>query len=480
MKALTPINIHTAFLFFLSLILNFCLLEFNYNDWSYCTGYKIMLAEPAYDFYRNNSTYFNNERCKYLHSLLSKEHKLLEYAEIDHSQFGESKDRLIVAITPWYSILLGSLWKLTDSLSYKDIIYLQIFLFSFCLMLLYMIAFMLFESEAYALGVGLSTLLFFPLVFHNVLVIREIWPFYGIVLIIYGLLSYFYQEGTLAQVLVGGIFFALCQLMRPQALTSLIFLLCFCFLGTLFSYINFKKFLQCSGMLISSNIICFWLPFMAYNKVVYDRYVVSSVGEILLEGLGEQENKWGYQWNDSWFADFMQKQFGLKEGTPECDEKARELFFRSIYEEPLFYIKSIRKRIFKLILPDFVWCPALFNDAAYTRLTSVKERIVYLYSHSSTFIGFLKMFFSHLYVRLYVMIAYLGLLLMFLQGYGRISLLLLTLLTSSWFVVFLHLEDRYVLYSFGFLPFSFAYCGWYVYKKLAQLISKYFLNYSYY
>lgn len=468
------------FLFFVSIAINFFYLRL-IDKYTYFWGYKYIQSEIAYNFCISNSFKINKDRVSKLNNdyqtcRKNQEYKVQEYKNLDHSQYLEADIYPDVDITPWYSLILGLLWKLTHSFSSKDIIYLQILLFSLCIILVYQTAYILFKSSHYAFAVSLSTILFFPLIFHNVVVLRDIWPFYSTTVLLYTIFSYLYNEKSIVYVFVGGIFFSICQLVRFTSFATLCTIAFCLFIYALMRFFCRKKVFLIINSLIITNILFYWVPFFAYNLHVYQRFFISSLGQVVLEGFGEVENKWGYKCDDAWFRFFMHKKFNLQSGTPECDERAKELVIKAICEEPLFYISLVIKRLGQVILPDMNWLPYFFDDECYTQLQTKNERFQYILDQChSSYKNLIFNFFSHFYIRLYILLGYLGLLLMFFNGHRKMAFLLMNIIVSSWFIIFIHVECRYILYTFGFIPYGLGYLYIYLLEIILRLKRKIFV-----
>ena len=99
-------------------------------------------GEIGYNFYRYNSIKLNPQR----HAKISKEQQLrghrVDYADIDHERFGPPTKYYGIQDTVGYGVLLGLLWKVTGSLRYRDMLILQILMYSFIMFLFYHLALM--------------------------------------------------------------------------------------------------------------------------------------------------------------------------------------------------------------------------------------------------------------------------------------------------------------------------------------------------
>jgi hypothetical protein len=213
------------------------------------------------------------------------------------------------------------------------------------------------------------------------------------------------------------------------------------------------------------------VPFVSYNNYAYGRNFVGPVGQNLLEGLGEFSNKWGYRLEDYWFGNFIRENYGLIKGTQEADDKAKELFLEAVKEEPLFYLKSVLRRIHRVLLPALSWFPWLYNDAYYDQIEGLKDRIMYLVSHIADWRVLLDIIVRHIYVRLYLFIGYIGMaFLLIRKKYFPFFLLYGGIIVSSYSVVFSHVEHRYLIPAFGVFPFFVGYALFELYKMKRRVV----------
>ena len=90
-------------------------------------------------------------------------------------------------------------------------------------------------------------------------------------------------------------------------------------------------------------------------------------------GDGEFNNPWGLSIDDISFDLFMQKKYGLKCGSLECDDKARQLFWEIIITNPWFYIMTLIKRLHSIILPGLPWFPYNESQATFSFSEKIKN-----------------------------------------------------------------------------------------------------------
>jgi len=223
------INLSLVFLFFLSLGISTFFLKFFYDP-SFYRGIATSAGEIAYNVYRYNSTRLNQKRGSYIHSRQEHENSIIQYAEVDHSQFGEGTSHKYIAETVGYGVLLGLLWKITNSLNYRDIQILQIILYALSIFLIYGLASMLFNNDSMALACSVAHLFFFPGAYLNMYTLRDAWVYYGLIVLFYIFIRYLILKKSIFSVFCGSIFFALCQFIRPNIKNMLnVFFTCFFF-----------------------------------------------------------------------------------------------------------------------------------------------------------------------------------------------------------------------------------------------------------
>ena len=117
-------------------------------------------GEIAYNLYQHNSIKINPERAGILGILEGEKNRRVDYYEIDHESYGPPTQYRNYYDSIGYGVVIGLLWKLTHSLDYFDIQFLQIILFSLILLLFFQIALMLFDRRTAILSC-ISLLLFF-------------------------------------------------------------------------------------------------------------------------------------------------------------------------------------------------------------------------------------------------------------------------------------------------------------------------------
>lgn len=431
------LNNNALLLCILSFFINIAFLFFTVPEY-----YSIsqIHGQVGYNFYRYNSFGINSKISSYIDSLQENKQRLIDYHDMRSYDFGYPSERFPINDTIGYGVVLGLLWKLTGSLRFFDVILLQIIIFSLCMFLFYRIAVMLFHDVRTALFGGLALLIFFPLISLNIHAVRDIWAYYGLIVLVYSILSFFHYTSW-RTLIFGCSFFSVCQYIRPTLSLAVLTFFCVLLIYAFFSYRERKKSLQILGILFVSNAIFFWIPFITYNKQTYDRYFVGPVGQDLLEGLGEFTNTWGYHLNDLWIADYIGKKYNVVYGTPEFDERAKEEFWQAFSEDPLFYFKGIVRRIPSLLVPALPWI--FYSESPYKLCITWYEKLCTAFCSWPMVVDF---FLRHIYVRLYLLLGYAGLFLMLQKKqYFAAALLVVGVICAGFGKLPSHIEYRYLV-----------------------------------
>lgn len=442
--------VHVSSLVCASLILNVLFLVFLYDD-SFYRGLATSSGEIAYNVYCHNSPLLNPIRGMDVHKLQESEDRIVQYSEIDHSDFESGTVYKYISDTIGYGVILGFLWKLTGSLNYRDIQILQIILYSLSLFLIYGLAFLLFNNTSIALMCGVSHLLFFPGIYLNIYTLRDAWVYYGLIVLLYIFVRYLTLQKGLLCLIAGSIFFALCQFIRPTLFMALLLLTLVAIWCAVFNIYAKKYIFSFLCIVWLANICFFWIPFTVYNYKAHGRMLVSTAGQNFVEGLWEFENPWGLSINDVSFDLFMQKKYGLKCGSLECDDKAKKLFLETVIASPWFYISILIRRLHRIILPGLPWFA--YNELQST--LSFGERIKGIFYSGHAFFDFWG---RQIYIRLYLLVGYLGLIILLLRKkYFIVFLLFFVGIVSSWIVLFTHVEHRYLIPHYTIFSFFVGY-----------------------
>jgi hypothetical protein len=211
---------------------------------------------------------------------------------------------------------------------------------------------------------------------------------------------------------------------------------------------EYKRVLLLLTILFSTNLVFFWTPFVTYNKIAYNRYVVTSTGLNLLEGLGEFENRWGYRLSDGWYTEFMKKNYPEIETDIERDDKARELFWAAVKEDPAHYITSVLKRIPRILFPGLPWFKYVRPNQIgfYRRYLSGTPLTTIIKEIFSSPIMLFDFIARYIYIGLFLLLAYLGILLLLIRKkFFPVCFILIGVISSGYSVILMHTDHRYLI-----------------------------------
>lgn len=393
-----------------ALILNLAFLFFVHNKRSeFYYGRYDRHFDVALSVYNNNQPTMNPERMNYWRKILP-ENRLPDFTEIKDMIFEGPNIPYPVIDLPTYGALIGFLWKLTDSMTLLDIQIIQILMFSILMFLVYQIAYLLFESRRAALAASLSHIfLYLPLVFVNVQPLRDVWGYYGSVILLYGLLAYLFRGNSIRTLMVCSVIASLFQLIRPTLVGTFAALIAVLLGFTLVGKIDSRKAARALGTIVISNAIFFWMPFVAYSLRYHDKYLISPSGVGFIEGLGEFKNPWGFKQSDAFYAELMKERYGLEYGTQECEDRARKLFWELFWENPGHVFLSSVRRIPYLLCPLMPWfAGSWINESVFVGLKTVAEKISRI-PQAITYASFwIDLLGRKLFGALFMLLAYAG------------------------------------------------------------------------
>ena len=411
----------------------------------------------AYNLYQSNRIGINRQLKRELNQRQGDRRILVDLQDVKDAACGVPDEPFPVNDTVGYGILIGCLWKITHSLSFADVIILQILLYLIMVFLIGKIGTALFGSTAIACyGVG-GFLLYVPLIALNVHAVRDVWAAYGLIVLMYAIIQYFFtslhdKRSGMATLIVGSLFFSLCQWIRPS-----IFLAVITFSVGLIAYAALNRqrrarsAIGVSVMLII-NILCFWVPFIYHNKYTYDRYFVSPAGQDLLEGLGEFNNPWGYQLSDEYVAQLIEGTYGSRYGTPQFDDDAKTEFLKAYAQQPGIFWKNIIKRVPMVVLPALPWL--FYSQSPYPDGLSALNKLRYVIMHPQAWIDFIV---RHCYIRAYIILGYIGILLLCWHRRWGIVMCMGAVLIASLAKLPSHIEYRYLTPYYWVLCFGIGY-----------------------
>lgn len=432
-------------LFFLALGVNFAFLYYH-NPYYYYTMTQLH-GQVGYNLNHYHSAHLNPKLTAYMDQQKADSKLLVDYDQVDPTHFDAPSQPFIINDTIGYGVVLGLLWKLTGSFKFIDIQLLQIFIFSLMMIPLYHVAYLLFKDPRIAFLCCIAQLFYFPIIAMNVQPVRDIWAYYGIVLLLYGMVAYIFERRSWWFLMLCAIGFSICQYIRPSVFFALLTISFVMLCYGLAYRAQLKRTIGMLAMVALTNACCFWMPFFAYNQTYYNRYFVGPVGQDLLEGLGEFPNPWGYKLSDEWFANYITQKYGLISGTPEFDEKGQQEFKEIYKNNPSIFYINILKRIPGIITPGLPWI--YYTISPYGDGLSAREKLTVALSSWKMFLDFIA---RHVYIRIFLILGYIGMLLaLWRRRYFAVALLMIGVVCGGLGKLPSHIEYRYIVpYYFAF------------------------------
>lgn len=394
----------------------------------------------------------NTELADYMYTLQNDKPQLIDFSAARAHAFGPPDAPFPVNDTIGYGVLLGLLWKVTHTLSFNDVVWLQIFLYCVMVFLIYQIGVMLFATQCMGRGVTIAFLCYLPLIALNVHAVRDVWAAYAIIVLLYGVLAYLKHKTSWIALLSGCMFFAVCQWIRPSVFLAVITGIIALSVYALCVPTVRKRCMHVILTLLVVNMCLFWIPFMYYNQSMYRRVLVSPAGQDLLEGLGEFDNPWGHQLSDEYVARYVESRYAYRYGTPEFDDAAKQVFLQCYQERPDMFWKNIVRRIPMMILPSLPWL--FYPVSLYKDHHASMDKLLYMLQHPSLWIDCVL---RHVYMRLYIVFGWIGLMLMIWRRKYTLALIVIAVLVASVAKLPSHIEYRYLTPYYWIFCLSIAY-----------------------
>ncbi len=455
MQAIPLINKHALILTFLALIVNGIFL-YMHNPKVY---FAITQAHGhiGYNLYKHNSIGMDPDLTDHMRNQMHEQGQLIDYKGIADQECKKPTEPFPINDTIGYGVLLGLLWKLTHSLQFYDVQLLQIIMFCIMMLFYYQVAYLLFGSAQIAFMCGLMHLLFFPLIAYNVMPVRDIWAYYGLLILCYAVLSYVHKQISPVSMSLCLIFFAGCLWIRPTLASAAIMMTLF-LMGYAYTKMNIRK--RCIKLIVFLWItmgLLFWLPFMYFNIKQYNRLLVSPAGQSLLEGLGELPNQWGHKLNDEYVNDFISDKYGYTYGTVAFDEAAMHEFKQCVKEDPWHFGKTLIYRLPDILLPGLQWI--FYEQSPYAHCQGAVHKLACALSSLPNIINF---FLRHMWMRLYLLLGYVGIYVMLRKQQYMASIFIVTCLFSGLSTYASHIEYRYIVPFYWVFSFCVGYLLTYV------------------
>lgn len=408
-------------------------------------------GQIGYHLYRCNKIGIDPLLTQQVNKQMHEQQQLIDYNTVS-CDTQHTHGPFLINDTIGYGVLLGLLWKITGSLQFFDVQVLQIILFSFLMLYYYQLAYLLFGAESIAFLCGIAHLLFFPLLAYNIMPVRDVWAYYGLLILAYATVAFYNKQLTSKRLLAYVVFFSICLWMRPTlALAAILF--------SLSALRTCDRTKACIYLAILWTVTgtLFWVPSTYYNHINYGRYFVSPAGQSLLEGLGELSNPWGHRLNDEYINEFISAKYQLRYGTPEFDEAAMQEFTSCVKEKPLHYITTLFYRLPDILLPGLQWI--FYTQSPYAACTTIGQKLCLAMSCPQQVVSF---FARHIWMRLYLLLSYIGLYFMLRRKQYTAFWVVLICLLSGLSTYPSHIEYRYIVPFYWILSLSLGYLWYYV------------------
>jgi len=251
---------------------------------------------------------------------------------------------------PGHGILLAGIWKLTNNYRYIYVQVLQILIDSLMVFLLFLIVKDLFGEKSAVITAFLYSI-YLPQAFLSVHPLRDCWPMFIGIIVIYLIIQYFKYSGFLLPFLAG-LIIGIGAYLRP----NVVYLAIFC---SIFAVLYLGKKRAVRLALISSIVVIFLLlPWWVRNYRIYHKFIPLSAnfGAALWGGLGIVSNPYGFEYSDAAADKYVQEMgYNYRYGTPEFSDVLLKKTLKVIKTHPFFYLKTILYRIPKALIPGIPW-----------------------------------------------------------------------------------------------------------------------------
>ncbi len=436
---------HILILCSTALLLNLAFLSVSYRTF-FCSGLMSPHGDIAYNIFTNNSLKSNPKRLSAIAHTQTEEQRLVDYAELPQpDSYGPPTHFRSINDTVGYGVLMGLVWKITKSLRYSDMRWLQILIFCLLMPLIYAIALLMLNNKNSAFLACLALLAFTPLIFMNVRPLRDIWGFYGLVVLLYCLNRSRHSSLSWPVIMWWALCFVICQWLRPTIFFTLLAT------GPLI-FIYARSVIKMWILFLACNLLFFWLPFMLYNKIAYNSVLVSCAGQDLYEGLGEFPNPWKIKMDDDWCNNHMLKEYNIRPGSSNYQQKLSELFWQAVKDRPLTYCLQLLRRSLQLI----IFYAMIHEWEEYEHARKHSTNIVV-----HKWINFMEAM-DHVQRKIkfgciYLMLGWLGLILLWLKKKKFETLLIIIVALSGASKFCSHLETRYLVPHYAFFCLAIGY-----------------------
>jgi 4-amino-4-deoxy-L-arabinose transferase-like glycosyltransferase len=202
-------------------------------------------------------------------------------------------------------------------------------------------------------------------------------------------------------------------------------------------------------------------PWAYRNYTLTDRWIFSStmVGAVLITGLGEFTNPWGFGHMDEHREQQATRQGLASAWISDADLYFRELFFRSIINNPIAYLISIIKRIPLVIATPYEfgfsnpWKVRRFHELRYEGMDmyqTILSRPLYI----------IAAYFDYILMGIFNIICFFSLIVVFSKDWNRRGLIFFLMCPHFYNIIshiLTHMEARFLLPTIYCLLIALAY-----------------------
>lgn len=338
----------------------------------------------------------------------------------------------------FYASFCAFLWKIIGGPSLWSLKILNIIIFSLILVWLYRALEILFDDKRKAFIGSLGVLLYFPLLYTNILTPRDAHHYYSFVIFLYFVLSYVFKNKDFKFLFLGALLFVFCQWVRPPLLSSFVVLTCLMMVWSYREPLLRKRIHAALSVFWLVSILCFWFPFCIFNKITYDKYFLSALGENMLSSL------YGTPLPNGDALEHSMGQFVLRKtghlmlcGQIKSDDICMDLYKEYVVQFPFHAIKCMVIRLKQMLWYDLPWRE--YDPYMVTTETSRWFKFQLMLASPLLFLEF----FARLYIRILLILGYLGITLAFIRKeYALLVFLIIGVVLSSGYSWLFHIEDR--------------------------------------
>lgn len=358
----------------------------------------------------------------------------------------------------FYSIFCAWFWKLLGAPSLWFLKLLNIIIFSLLMIWLFRVLELLFEDKKKALMGAFGVLLFFPLLYTNISIPRDAHHYYAFIIFLYFILTFVISEKKISFLIPGALLFVFCQWARPCILSSFVILTGLFLLWGFIESSYREKFIKSLSVFWIISFLFFWIPFLIFNKITYDKYYVIPQGEALLGSL------YGAPFPDGDAVEHTTGKFVLRKtghymkcGSIESDNICMSLYKEYVLKYPYHRLKCMFIRLKTMLWYDLPW--RQYDPYLVTTQTSRWFKLKLALTSPKLFLEF----FARLYMRILLVLGYLGILIAFWRKeYKLLIFMIIGVVFSSGYSWLFHIEDRILAvhnWPFGiFAAYFLSYC----------------------